>query len=156
MSNLRRSRYVPSSWQKPARFLPAIVILASSLAACGVSESGGHQGEASTITAQISQQMHPDVVSAEVHVEDAGTYGFEVTISSPYDSPERYADAWRILSPDGTQLGIRELLHHHADEQPFTRTLSGVEIPADVSVVTIQARDLVSGWGGATVDVTLP
>jgi len=100
--------------------------------------------------------MFPEVVSAEVELEADGTYSFEVTISSPYDTPERYADAWRILSPDGTELGIRELLHDHAGEQPFTRDLSGVEIPDDISVVTIQGRDLVNGWGGATFEVTLP
>ena len=55
MSNLRRSRYVPTSWQKPARLLPVIVILNSSLAGCGVSGPGSHPGEATTATAQISQ-----------------------------------------------------------------------------------------------------
>lgn len=133
-----------------------VIVLAMSLSTCSSPRTEDPPAETSSTAAGTSTQQFPEVVSAEVHVEDAGTYGFEVTISSPYDSPERYADAWRILSPDGTQLGIRELLHHHADEQPFTRTLSGVEIPADVSVVTIQARDLVSGWGGTTVEVTLP
>jgi hypothetical protein len=152
MSNFRRSRYVPRSWQKSGLLLPVILTLAG----CGASEPGNHQGEATTTTAPISQQIHPDVVSAVVELEADGTYRFEVTISSPYDTPERYADAWRVLSPDGTQLAIRELLHDHADEQPFTRDLSGVEIPDDISVVTIQGRDLVNGWGGDTVEVNLP
>jgi hypothetical protein len=151
-SNFRRSRYLPRSWQNSALLLPVVVILAG----CGGSEPGSHQSEATTTTARISQQMHPDVVSAVVELEADGTYRFEVTISSPYDSPERYADAWRVLSPDGTQLAIRELLHDHAGEQPFTRILSGVEIPDDIEIVTIQARDLVNGWGGATVEANLP
>jgi hypothetical protein len=33
------------------------------------------------------------------------------------------------------------------DEQPFTRSLSDVEIPEDVASVVIRARDNVHGWG---------
>lgn len=105
-----------------------------------------------TSTTHTALQQYPDVVSVDVDVESDGTYLFEVTISSPYDSPERYADAWRILGPDGTQLAIRELLHDHANEQPFTRSLSGVELPAGIETVTVEGRDLEYGWGGATVD----
>jgi hypothetical protein len=103
-----------------------------------------------------SEELLPDVVAVEL--TDAGDRVFTVavTLSSPYDSPERYADAWRVMSSDGTVLGIRELLHDHASEQPFTRTLSGVSIPADVDEVTVQGRDQVSGWGGATVTVGIP
>lgn len=67
------------------------------------------------------------------------------TISPPYDSPDRYADAFRVLAPDGTVLGVRELLHDHANEQPFTRSLDDVEIPDDVDRVTVEGRDLGRG-----------
>jgi hypothetical protein len=132
------------------------VVLAVSLSTCSSPQTGDPSAESTTTFAGQSAQMFPDVTSAEVVLETDGTYRFEVTISSTYDTPERYADAWRILSPDGTELGIRDLLHDHAGEQPFTRDLSGVEIPDDISEVTIQGRDLVNGWGGATVEVTLP
>lgn len=78
-----------------------------------------------------------------------------VTLCYPYDSPERYADAWRVLAPDGAELGVRFLTHHHGAEQTFTRSLTSVEIPADIAVVTIEGRDQVSGWGGETIDVEL-
>ena len=97
----------------------------------------------------------PDVVEVAI-TPDGDTYRFDVTISSPYDSPERYADAWRVLASDGTVLGIRELTHDHADEQPFTRSLAGVVLPDGVDEVTIEARDLANGWGGATVTVAVP
>ncbi len=87
---------------------------------------------------------------------DDGTWRFDVTLSSPYDTPERYADAWRILAPDGAELGVRVLAHDHQFEQPFTRSLSGVAIPSDVTTVTVQGRDQRNGWGGATVEVGLP
>ena len=69
--------------------------------------------------------------------------------------PARYADAWRIVAPDGTELGVRELTHDHAAEQPFTRSLNGVEIPPDVTEVTVEGRDLVNGWSGGTLTATI-
>jgi hypothetical protein len=131
--------------------LASIIFLTSFLTGC---TSQPETERATTIaTSQTSPKQYPDVVSVDVDVESDGTYRFEVTISSPYDSPERYADAWRILAPDGTQLAIRELLHDHATEQPFTRSLSGVELPEGIETVTVEGRDLEYGWGGATVDV---
>ena len=104
----------------------------------------------------LDDELFPDVVGVEARKTADGSYTFDVTISSPYDTPERYADAWRVRSLDGTVYGIRELLHDHAGEQPFTRSLSGVEIPADVKSVVVEGRDLANGWGGATMTVDLP
>jgi len=105
---------------------------------------------------QSPATLYPDVLGADATSTGDGTWTFMVTLSSPYDSPERYADAWRVLAPDGTELGVRILTHDHGAEQPFTRSLRGVEIPVDVAVVTIEGRDQISGWGGATIDVELP
>ena len=99
--------------------------------------------------------LFPDVVEAVARRAADGSWTFDVTVSSPYDTPQRFADAWRVLAPDGTQLGIRELLHDHAGEQPFTRSLSGVEIPGDITEVTVEGRDQLNGWGGATVTLAL-
>lgn len=112
------------------------------------------QNEENVGNEENAPELYPDVLAAEAEQQD-GTWTFQVTMSSPYDSPQRYADAWRVLAPDGTELGVRVLTHDHASEQPFTRSLSGVEIPDDVTTVTIQGRDQLSGWGGATVDLTL-
>lgn len=98
----------------------------------------------------------PEVVDVEVTPDDDGTHRFDVTISSPYDRPEKYADAWRIVGPDGTVYGLRELAHDHAAEQPFTRSLDGVAIPAGVGTVVVQARDLVDGWSDRTLEVEVP
>lgn len=83
-------------------------------------------------------------------------YTFAVTVSSPYDTPDRYADAFRVRSVDGTVFGVRELTHDHATEQPFARTLSGVVIPAAVTSVVVEGRDQANGWGGGTQTVKLP
>ena len=100
-------------------------------------------------------QRYPDVIAAEATTTDGITWRFAVTISSPYDSPDRYADAWRVLDTDGNELGVRVLAHDHANEQPFTRSLDGVEIPESARTVIIEGRDLVNGWGGSTLEVAL-
>lgn len=109
----------------------------------------------STSTSTPDEQQFPDVVGAEATLDADGTWTFAVTISSPYDTPERYADAWRVVAPDGTVLGERVLLHDHATEQPFTRSLSGVEIRPDITTVTIEGRDQRYGYGGDTVTIDL-
>lgn len=101
-------------------------------------------------------QKYPDVLAAKVQAGAAGTFDFDVTVSSPYDTPQRYADAFRVRGKDGTVYGERILLHDHAGEQPFTRDLHGVRIPPDVRAVTVQARDRQYGYGGKTVEVALP
>ena len=97
----------------------------------------------------------PDVLAAEV-TESDGSYTIAATISSPYDSEDRYADAFRVVGPDGAELWVRELTHPHADEQPFTRTLAGIEIPEGITEVTVEGRDLRNGWGGATAVAAVP
>lgn len=103
-----------------------------------------------------AEQKYPDVVSVQVHERSTDTFDFDVTVSSPYDTPQRYADGIRALDSQGTVLGTRKLWHDHASEQPFTRDLYGVHIPAGIRSVTIQARDQKFGYGGKTVNVPLP
>jgi len=106
--------------------------------------------------ADVSQQKHPDVIGAKVRTSGKDTFDFDVTVSSPYDSPQRYADAFRVMGKDGKVYGERTLFHDHASEQPFTRDLYAVKIPATVRVVVIQGRDKQFGYGGKVVEVSLP
>ena len=96
-----------------------------------------------------------DVVAAGAQ-RQGDTWTFSATVRHGDTGWDHYADAWRVVGPDGTVYGTRELLHPHVNEQPFTRSLSGVAIPAGVASVTVEARDSVHGWGGATAEVTLP
>ena len=109
---------------------------------------------ASVDTTPTGEQMFPDVLDASAR-DDGGTWTISATLSSPYDTPERYADAWRVVGPDGTVYGERILTHDHAGEQPFTRSQSGIEIPDDVDTVTIQGRDQQFGYGGETFTLQL-
>lgn len=103
---------------------------------------------------ESSDQEFPDIINASAMLTN-GAWTFQVTVSSPYDSPERYADGWRILGPDGSEYGFRLLTHDHASEQPFTRSLSDVQIPAGVDVVTIEGRDQLNGFGGNTFELSM-
>lgn len=86
----------------------------------------------------------------------ADGWRFDVTLSHPDSGWEHYADGWRVLAMDGTELGLRVLAHPHEAEQPFTRSLGGVQIPKSARQVQIQTRCLVDGWAEQTLTVTLP
>jgi len=101
-------------------------------------------------------QQYPNVLAVKVKPSGTDTFNFDVTVSSPYDTAQRYADAFRVMAKDGQVFGERKLLHDHADEQPFTRDLYFVKIPRSVKTVVVQARDQKHGYGGKTVEVILP
>ena len=123
-------------------------------------DSAGTEGTADGETvdcASTASADHPDVVDAELAPAGDGLYEVSATLCSAYDTPERYADAWRVVTPEGEVLGIRELLHDHAGEQPFTRSLgSPVEVPDGFDTLVIEGRDLANGWGGETFEVSVP
>jgi hypothetical protein len=60
-----------------------------------------------------------------------------------------------VLDPNGKVLATRVLAHPHVDEQPFTRSQSGIAIPQGVTTVSVRAHDLVDGYGGQEVRVDL-
>ncbi len=53
-------------------------------------------------------------------------------------------------------LLFRVLAHPHVNEQPFTRSLKGVKVPAGIERVLIRAHDSVHGYGSQVVELTLP
>jgi hypothetical protein len=146
------------------RSLIGLLLCAAALgAACSGSDNDStSDGSIETASATVEvtaaeasvEQRFPDIIDATAEQTNLG-WSFDVTVSSPYDSADRYADAWRIVGPDGTVYGTRELAHDHAAEQPFTRTIQAVEIADDVDVVTIEGRDQANGWGGGTFELTL-
>ncbi len=138
----------------------ALAVPLLALSSCGSDGADGEAGGSASNTASESvstaQADYPDVRAVEISSDGQGTYSLDVTISSEYDTPERYADGWRVLDPEGTVLGEKTLAHDHASEQPFTRSQSGLEIPEGVEEVTVEGRDLENGYGGATVTVDVP
>lgn len=149
-----------------ARLLLAALVAAALTTACAADTSPetasdepeveqADPGDDAADGTEEAGQRFPDVIAAELEPA-GGTWRLDATLSSPYDTPERYADAFRALSEDGTVLGVRELAHDHANEQPFTRSLTGLEIPDDVERITVEGRDLAHGWGGDTVELEVP
>lgn len=104
--------------------------------------------------AQIAVADSP-VIEAVSATKSGTTWRFDVTLSHPDTGWDDYADGWRVLAPDGTELGLRVLYHPHVEEQPFTRSLSGVSVPDGMDSVNIQARDSVGGWGETLFSVPL-
>jgi hypothetical protein len=133
---------------------PVMRIAAVGLFACGL--LAVHAGVAPLLGQAVVEQKYPDVVAAKATPRGGERFDFDVTIASPYDTPRRYADGFRVVGTKGEVYGERKLLHDHADEQPFTRDLYGVSIPAGVRTVTVEARDLSHGYGGRKVEVALP
>lgn len=143
------------------RVVPALAAATLMLSACGgatesapVSSADGasSSSQAGGPAADV-QEMFPDIVDVELTRDDDQTASFEVTVSSPYDTPDRYADGWRVVDQDGTVLGEHTLGHDHQGEQPFTRTQSGVAIPEGTTELTIEGRDQVSGYGGESATI---
>ena len=97
-----------------------------------------------------------DVTAVEVRQTASGIFHFDVTVRHDDTGWDHYADKWDVLAPDGTVVGTRTLYHPHVDEQPFTRSLSGVKIAGNIAEVTIRAHDSVHAYGGKTVTVKLP
>lgn len=99
-------------------------------------------GEVSIVDA-ILQQTSPGIWTASVTLqhEDIGW--------------DHYADAWRVVDTEGHVLGERVLYHPHVDEQPFTRGLADIVIPAAVTLVYIEAHDKVHGWSKNRMEVRL-
>lgn len=72
-----------------------------------------------------------------------------VTLSHPDTGWDHYADGWRIEDQNGTVLGTRELLHPHVNEQPFERSLGGLDLPD--GPLFVRAKCSVDGWSETRV-----
>ncbi len=70
---------------------------------------------------------------------------FNVTIRHADEGWSHFANGWQIFTPAGELLGHRALAHPHVNEQPFTRSISRVKIPASVDTVILKAHDSVHG-----------
>lgn len=97
-----------------------------------------------------------DVVNVSVTAQGDDRFRFDVTVQHADEGWDHYADIWEVIGADGVVYGQRVLAHPHVNEQPFTRSQSGIEIPADVSEVTVRSGDKVHGFGGKEMPVKLP
>ena len=92
---------------------------------------------------------------AKLKSEGNGRWRISITLRHQDTGRQHHADAWRIVAEDGSVLATRKLAHPHVDEQPFTRSLSGVKIPTDIRYVYVEAHDSVHGWSPDRLEVEL-
>lgn len=104
----------------------------------------------------VARAGEADVVKAEAVPLGEGVWRFTVTVRHADEGWNHYANSFQILDMDGNVLGTRTLHHPHENEQPFTRSLGGVSIPATVKRVRIRAGDSVHEYGGTEVVLELP
>jgi hypothetical protein len=97
-----------------------------------------------------------DVVHVTVKMNSKNSYDFSATVHHKDTGWDHYANKWEIIDEKGTILGTRILHHPHVNEQPFTRSLSDVRIPASISKVTIRGHDSIHEYGGKVINVELP
>jgi hypothetical protein len=95
-------------------------------------------------------------MAVRVHKSGQDTWRFDVTLKHADEGWKHYADAWDVMTEDGQLLGKRVLYHPHVNEQPFTRSLSGIKIPGNIKQVIVRGHDLVHKYGGLTKTVKLP
>ena len=122
-------------WARNA-LMPALALAAVLI------EGGARAGEADVLAVEVTAAAEGWRITATVRHADAGW--------------EHYADRFEVTTPAGVILAVRTLHHPHVDEQPFTRSLSGVVVPEGLERVVVRARDSVHGYGGETVTVALP
>lgn len=117
----------------------------------------------------IVKQVNIDQPAADADVEFVravlgidGTWTFYVTLHHADSGWDDYTDGWDVLLPDGSVLKnkktdpfTRLLLHPHENEQPFTRSQSGLVIPEGINVITVRAHDLLHGFGGNEIQLDL-
>lgn len=96
-----------------------------------------------------------DVVDVKANCRSSSVCDFSVTVKHADDGWDHYADGWEVRTLDGETLAVRELLHPHDDEQPFTRSLTNVRIPDGIGEVIVRARDSVHEYGGTEITVKL-
>lgn len=110
----------------------------------------------------VSNTANADVEFVEAVETAPNVWTFSVTVAHPDTGWDDYADGWDVVLPNGDVVlpdadspFTRLLLHPHENEQPFTRSQSGIMLPGDVTTVTVRAHDLVAGFGGQEVTIDL-
>jgi len=96
-----------------------------------------------------------EIVNVKATQSSDKTWRFAVTLKHKDEGWDHYANEWQIIAPDNKILGTRTLYHPHVNEQPFTRSLEGVKIPAELKTVRVIAKDTVHGLSTKAVQFNL-
>lgn len=90
------------------------------------------------------------ILEADLKSQGNNTWTLSVTLKHEDTGWDHYADNWRLVDSQGKILGDRVLFHPHVNEQPFTRSLNGIQIPVaklnSGETLYVEAHDKVHGW----------
>ncbi len=100
-------------------------------------------------------QADPADVVEVTATQTGDSWRFDVTLLHPDTGWDHYADGWEIVDAAGNVLGSRPLAHPHVNEQPFTRSTSGVMIPDGTREVFVRTRCNVDDWHASLFAVSL-
>ena len=130
-----------------------LMLLTAVFTYSGNDQNGSGDAANSDFNPDLSFAQVKNVKATEV---SAGAWRFDVTVRHNDEGWDHYADAWQVIDPDsGEILGERILAHPHDNEQPFTRSQSGIAIPAALTRILVRAKCNVHGFGGREILVDL-
>jgi len=107
------------------------------------------------IASFTAQANEVEIVDVKAHQGSDKTWTFAVTLNHSDTGWDHYANEWQVIALDNKILATRTLYHPHVNEQPFTRNISGVKIPASKETVRIIAKDTVHGLAKTAMRVNL-
>ena len=97
-----------------------------------------------------------DPTVVDVKVEQVGMlWNIHVTVAHEDTGWDHFADGWEVQDVNGTVLAYRKLMHPHVNEQPFTRSLSGVVIPDGTREIFVRGHCNVGGWSTDLIKIDL-
>ena len=97
----------------------------------------------------------PKIIDVKADRANDNSYNFHVTVKHNDVSNDHYVNRWEVVDEKGNILAIRILFHPHINEQPFTRSLYGIDLPLNIEKVYVRAKDIVHGYS-KNYEVILP
>jgi len=85
------------------------------------------------------------IVDVKIKPQAGQQLRIDVTLLHADTGWDHYADGWQVLDENKKVIGARVLYHPHVNEQPFTRSLSGIVINKKTRFIYIRAHDKVHG-----------
>lgn len=105
--------------------------------------------------ADVDRWNYAHVLATRWQQTDTNTYTVHATVRHADNGWDNYANIFQVVPVDDSSQvsnGVRELLHPHDNEQPFTRSQRGVQA---VGQIRVEAADNVEGWGGSSIGLSL-
>ena len=84
-----------------------------------------------------------------------GSWCIKTSVLHNDEGWEHYANGWAVFDAKDNLLWERPLTHPHVNEQPFTRRLCDVQIPAQLNKLVVKAKCNQHGYGEKAIVIDL-